>query len=716
MVIRKVFCQRREMLLDAPLGKWLRVPSYWNWFRYNGELFFRSSNRTMYHHARVTGPHLRRQRHNHIGQKCSLPVGVPLIPTTIDIVSNGISPRGTCAVLATALSTPTTDNKYLSWLHYQVMKEDTTNALINVLQCGQLKAFTDGSYLEHCVTGTAVWTITDENFNEIIRIGTLVPGNKQNMSPFRCELCGILGILDELYRRCPNKEGTITIYCDNETSINAVNEWTVEKVVPSSKNTDLVSAVLRTRDELTITVKGKHIYGHQDAKVAKEHLSIEAQKNVEMDAAAKLLVHTVINSNVTIPSSCNHTNSMSICKWKQEIISQDYRETIYTLIYKEKMRTYWESKKLLTERRFCTIDFEGMQRGMKAMSVTLRRFVSKWMSDCIGTGKNLQRWKLRNEGYCPYCTAPDEDTEHILSCKHEDSVISWKENVRKYLQSLLKAGTCVILLHAIKHDIAAWRFDKPVPSLEQYPTTIRRIIIEQRSIGWQNFLEGLRTHTMSVYMGNFFRRNKSMKTSSQWSSRIHQYGWTLIYNTWDHRNKQLHETKRIADMEGMEHVKTAIRRELQIGIGRLPASDFSHLFREQAEIVLERSNDVLKNWLLIVHQGRILLDENNVISDNFTEKSTLAKWLGLSFSITNKEGEDPFNEAIQQELQNGIGRLPHWFAVYFQQPPDELQSASLKQRKVWLSGIRRGRLRYDQDNLIQDEFMAQGAFKTWLGL
>ena len=80
------------------------------------------------------------------------------------------------------------------------------------------------------------------------------------------------------------------------------------------------------------------------------------------------------------------------------------------------------------------------------------------------------------------------------------------------------------------------------------------------------------------------------------------------------------------------------------------------------------------------------------------------------------EIEWELNEAIQQELQIGIGRLPHWFAVYFQQPPDELQSASLKQRKVWLSGIRRGRLRYDQDNLIQDEFMAQGAFKTWLGL
>ena len=54
---------------------------------------------------------------------------------------------------------------------------------------------------------------------------------------------------------------------------------------------------------------------------------------------------------------------------------------------------------------------------------------------------------------------------------------------------------------------------------------------------------------------------------------------------------------------GMEQVEMTITKELQIGIGRLPASDFLHLFYEKAEIVLAKLHDVQKNWLLIVQQG-----------------------------------------------------------------------------------------------------------------
>ena len=78
-------------------------------------------------------------------------------------------------------------------------------------------------------------------------------------------------------------------------------------------------------------------------------------------------------------------------------------------------------------------------------------------------------------------------------------------------------------------------------------------------------------------------------------------------------------------MEGMEQVEMTITKELQIGIGRLPASDFLHLFYEKAEIVLAKLHDVQKNWLLIVQQGQILLDETNLIQYDFTDRTMLAK-------------------------------------------------------------------------------------------
>ena len=212
------------------------------------------------------------------------------------------------------------------------------------------------------------------------------------------------------------------------------------------------------------------------------------------------------------------------------------------------------------------------------MNLTMRRFTSKWMSTCIGTGKNMERWKLRNEGYCPFCTSPQEDTEHILLCQHADAIQAWKDNLKQYLTSMLKIDTCPKLLHAIKLELTAWKMHTNPPNLDQYPTTIKRLMFEQRKIGWQNFLEGLRTVNMSKYMRQHYAKIKSMKTGQLWGSRTHQYGWKLIYKTWEQRNEQLHKTQRIADMEGMVQVKQSITNEYQRGIGRLPASEFSHLF------------------------------------------------------------------------------------------------------------------------------------------
>ena len=75
-------------------------------------------------------------------------------------------------------------------------------------------------------------------------------------------------------------------------------------------------------------------------------------------------------------------------------------------------------------------------------------------------------------------------------------------------------------------------------------------------------------------------------------------------------------------------------------------SEFSHLFRNKVELLLEKSTDVLQNWLVIVRQGQILLDSDNLIVDEFQKDTTLAKWLRLLITITDKEGKEPLKEAI----------------------------------------------------------------------
>ena len=84
--------------------------------------------------------------------------------------------------------------------------------------------------------------------------------------------------------------------------------------------------------------------------------------------------------------------------------------------------------------------------------------------------------------------------------------------------------------------------------------------------------------------------------------------------------------------------------------------------------------------------------------------------------VTDKDDKEPLHEAIEQELQVGMGGLPKWFGKYFDKVNKEIKTHSIQHQKLWLVGVRKGRLCYDQDNIIQDEFTYTGVFKTWLGL
>ena len=213
----------------------------------------------------------------------------------------------------------------------------------------------------------------------------------------------------------------------------------------------------------------------------------------------------------------------------------------------------------------------------------------------------------------------------------------------------------------------------------------------------------------------YFRHNNSPKTADQWAARMYKTVWDCTFTLWEHRNTQLHETKRIADMEGIEQLKQSITKEYAMGIGRLPACDFSHMFRTKLEDLLTKSDEVLQNWFLVIRQGRLLMDSDHLIEDEFQTNKALQKWIGLSDNITDAEGVEPMKEAILRELNIGRQGLPFNYERYFKLSGNEILNQSITQMRLWLGKVRQGRIRYDQNNIIQDEFTHAGAFRDWLG-
>ena len=134
------------------------------------------------------------------------------------------------------------------------------------------------------------------------------------------------------------------------------------------------------------------------------------------------------------------------------IVPDMYHTNLYYNIYKEKQEDYWVKKRDIPVTALRTIDYDAIARGSKGQDLNKQRFVAKWISHCIGTGKNMVRWNMRHEGYCPFCCHANEDTKHILLCQHVDAIAAWEKALKQHLESLNSFDTCSLIIRIIRNE------------------------------------------------------------------------------------------------------------------------------------------------------------------------------------------------------------------------------------------------------------------------
>ena len=322
---------------------------------------------------------------------------------------------------------------------------------------------------------------------------------------------------------------------------------------------------------------------------------------------------------------------------------------------------------------------------------------------------------MRHKGYCPYCKSPEETTKHILLCTNDEAMEIWEQAMHGLLKKLHRIDTCWYILVALKLELNNWKKSINHTTLS-FPEEIQQAIQEQRYIGWKPFLEGLISTKWGQYRQESYEDKNIKKTGQKWAKRLIKYTWEFIEEIWTERNKKLHNTQHIEDMEGVPLLKESITKEWKKGIGRLPASEFSKFFKQKLGDILEKSIETRKHWLMVVKQGRIMMDPTNLVEDEFTENKSLKSWIGISLEVTDKEGEPTLNEAITNEYENGIGLLPHSFKNFFQNDLNTILNLDMTKRKKWFFQIRQARIIYNCTKQLQDEFCYPGALQDWIGL
>lgn len=352
--------------------------------------------------------------------------------------------------------------------------------------------------------------------------------------------------------------------------------------------------------------------------------------NVRMDWLAKFGRHKVQEGLIPrTPHSC-HPLGFHLVTIRGRIIPDQVDEKLYNYIVDKNLHLRWISKRKYTISDIPKVHWEVLRTGANTQTWSEAKFSAKWSSGFLGIGKQMVKWKLRAGDGCPYCLHPKEDTMHILSCQHQDAVITWEENMKSLFNKIQRWDTDPTLMTALHNVLTEWKYGTFSLNPHNLRSDVKIAIKHIQEISVPIFLEGFIPKSLVAVQESFYRsQQESQKQGKVWAKKLYHANWKFLQGLWTGRNEQLHKTKRIEELQGLPIVQQAIRQEYNLGLHRLPASEFSIYFSLPVEKLLTRSLENIRQWLLTIRLGREFHGGAEHIQDDFSVNGTLRKWLGL---------------------------------------------------------------------------------------
>ena len=466
--------------------------------------------------------------------------------------------------------------------------------------------------------------------SSFVTAGAISPGTSKIQSPYRSKLLGMLGLLEELYNICLDRNvtrGKCTIYCDGLSALQMVEKLNRDSLSTRHLSCSLLSACVAHKELIPVQLQFTHVKGHQDDNVNIDELSVPAQINVLMDGLAKDLLmnlHNYEDPERFLGHELGYT--LPECG---VVIREQFKSTLYESIMTKKGHAYWIQKERYDKDSIDCIDWLVQESAFNSEKTTRQRNLSKWISGWIASGKNMKRWNKRYKGDCPFCGHENEDNIHILHCSHDVPTQSWKTLLSEYDVRLAKLKTCYALRKAIILDLRAWRNNKRYPPTSNMDDLLRSAIEEQRRIGWKTYLEGLITTKIFNYQQDYMAHSYPDKKPNTWAKKVIKAGWRILMEMWEKRNNKLHEPDVLQEMEGKKVLNKVVAKEWDVGLSNLPAFEFSHLFRLKLDKLMKKSIEGKKDWLVTVKMTRRLYEDRNIMEDEFETNEALQEWIGL---------------------------------------------------------------------------------------
>ena len=496
---------------------------------------------------------------------------------------------------------------------------------------GTAIAVSDGSFMRNKPTGAAAWVIESRDRSQYFRGLSIVPGEDPIQSPYRSELVGLLAIMDkllQLQQEYSIEGGRCLIACDGIAALNNIPEQREMGCNTRMKHGDIVSAMCRIRTSLVITLETKHVKGHSDDSKSFDSLTRLEKMNVSMDYYAKQMAMDVRKSNLYMSNFKNHPLGFQLPTLETVTVCGDMINTLYDKIAGNQLFEYWVHKGRIDQEWAKEVDWTALESATSKEYQGMRRFVAKWTTGMIAIGKQMERMKMRHKGDCPFCNERLEDTSHVLRCNSQIALELWEETEWNLIVALFKLDTYPPVIMILIRELDTLKFLENEPQqIDHLPIQFQRAIKMQRRIGWDKFLEGVITDHWSKAQDEYYHEKESLRQGDVWAYRVIRELWKFLFGIWQGRNAYLHETERAQELAGKDKLWLAVSNEMDIGLNRLPAADYSYMFRLKKDVLLAKSMEYLKDWLYIIRTARKLHRDPAFILDEFGSDTALRQWV-----------------------------------------------------------------------------------------
>ena len=508
--------------------------------------------------------------------------------------------------------------------HYLLLPTNNCDNLKQSIIQGTAVAISDGSFKDKY--GTTGFIITGDSIDSAIVGATPCLGRRELHDAYRAELTGLLAMLIVLEQVCEFHqitEGKVCLSCDNDTALERCmdDEWAI-KITDS--NWDVIRSAKAIKQRLPIKITYEKVKGHVDSIKPFIQMSRLEKLNMECDTLAAVFREQT--ASMQLEQDLVLPYQGWVIATSGTVVINEMEKNLYQHCSKKNILKKWDNLRGMNKTTTLLIDWEAMEKAMKAIPLSKKIWVVKHVSEREAVGIEMMKRKERDFDHCPRCKLPHESKTHVLKCQAASANENWEFNMIRLHTELVKLHFPDDATSAIVAHLSAWRNDLVAPSLQSESDITRKLILSQSEIGWHLMLDGCIHVSWSKYFEEILHKNGSKLTPRRWTTALIKKLWDVSWSMWDQRNSVLHQLEPDEILLGRQRMRSTVIREIRQGKDTLMTKDEEALFAVRVEELENWTLDKLNTWYSRVVAARQLCQIRNDLCMS-QERQLMRAWL-----------------------------------------------------------------------------------------